>query len=153
VSIEDEARAAARAVRAAEQRLLHHGQPQPAFTPRQPAIVTQQSQPSQQEVQPMSIGQTIHQDLSTAGAAIQHAWQFTVQVATNPEVDELVEVALTAIGAGVEAAAFAAATDALKGAIARKQGTVSQVAEAADAGQQAAQQGGQPPASPRTVVV
>lgn len=120
-------------VQAVEEHFAHHDAapaPSPSFTP---AV---QSQPSQPEV-PVSIGQTIHNDVSAAGAAIQHAWQFTQQIAGNPEVDELVETALTAVGQGVAAEAFAAATDALKGAIARKAGTAGQVEAAAGAARQA----------------
>lgn len=88
----------------------------------------------------MSIGQTIHKDVTAAGAAIQHAWQFTQQLAANPQLDELIEVGLQAIGQGVAAESLQAATDALRGAIARKAGAADQAAAAADAGQAAAQQ-------------
>jgi hypothetical protein len=100
---------------------------------------SESSEQSQQE-EPVSVLGTIHKDLSAAGGAIQHAWPLFMQLSTNPLLDELVEAGLTAAGAGVEAAAFAAATDALRGAAARKQGTVQQAEAAVTAAEQAAQQ-------------
>lgn len=116
-----------------------------------------------------SFGQAVHRDVSVAATAIQRVWQITVQLATNPAADELAEEIMLALNQGVAAEVFQAATDGLRGARARKRGAVDQVAEAADAGQQAAheassapsftpapdagQQTGQPSASPRTAII
>lgn len=130
------------------QHLRHpHASAEPSAAP----VFTPATQ-SQQEA-PVSVLSTLHQDLTNIGGAVEHAWPILNQVVTNPAVDELVEVALTAVGAGVEAAAFAAAIDALNGAIKRKAGTADQVASAVDAGQQAMQQGtgSQPAMAPRVI--
>lgn len=114
--------------------LPHHAAGQPAA-----AIPYAQAAPATQGTQ-MTILGTIHRDIANATSAIQHAWPVVDQIVTNQNVDELVEVALTAVGAGVPAEAFAAAIDALNGAIKRHAGTADQLAAAVDAGQQAVQQ-------------
>lgn len=146
MDIEADARAA---LGWAEQHLGRARPPQPTFTAAvqaAQAAPSQQSQSSQQEVQTVTIGQTVHKDVSAAGAAIQRIWQITQQVAANKPLDDLLAAGLEAIGQGVAAEAFEAATDALRGAISRKAGAAGQVAAAADAGVQAARQE-QPPAS------
>ena len=97
-----------------------------------------QANPTQPEATPVTFLGTVHRDLSNAGAAIEHAWPILTKLATNPLLDELVEAALAAAGAGVAEEVFIASTDAFKAAAARKAGAVDQVAAAVDAGQDAA---------------
>lgn len=67
----------------------------------------------------------LHRDLAHIGGAVEHAWPIIRAIAASPLVDELIDAALTADGLGVEASAFQAAIDALRGASARKAGRQS----------------------------
>lgn len=91
--------------------------PRPSFTPRED-IMTEQPQQSPSLVR-SALG-TIHRDMHMIGGAIDHAWPFIKLLATNQKLDAMVETWLEAENMGVAAEAFEAATDSLRGAVARK---------------------------------
>jgi hypothetical protein len=96
--------------------------PQPSYTPTgpQPAQTPAASSSGVPNAGPhtTSLG-WLHRDLKTAGSAISHAWPIIMELATNPQLDALVQAGLRAVDAGVAIEVFQAGVDALQSASAR----------------------------------